>query len=73
MDLYKKKVITPLMPAFSTLKGMIAGIISASTVSKGAPMKSGVKIIFISTIAAVCTNAPRISAMTAVFLVLFLL
>ena len=71
MDLYRKKVMVQLMPAFSTLKGMMAGISIARTVSKGAPIKRGVKIRFITTIAAVCTRAPQSNATTAVFLVLF--
>ena len=50
---------------------MMAGTIIASTVSSGAPMNRGVKIIFISTIAAVWTSAPHISASMAVFYDLF--
>ena len=73
MDLYRKNVIAPLIPAFSALKGMIAGIIMLITTSRGAPINRGVKIIFITTIARVWAIAPQISAKIAVFLDLFFL
>lgn len=63
--------MTQLIPAFNRLKGIMAGTIIANTVSSGAPMNKGVKIIFIRTIASVCTSAPKTNATMAVFFVLF--
>ena len=71
MDLYRKKVMVQLMPAFSRLKGIMAGTIIDITTSSGAPMNRGVKIIFMPIMAKVCVKAPQTKAMIAVFLVLF--